>query len=277
MMCSASAVEPATAIWTAAPARIQIAYSYGANGGQLTVDLAAGTTSDGNQLISIENASGSESADVLLGDAGSNVLLGRGGDDTLRGGGGADTLDGGDGFDIANYLTSDAAVTVDLGAHSVAGGDAQGDQLSGIEALRGSAYADMLTGDASANTLWGDSGNDVLTGSAGADKLDGGDGIDRTDYAASAAAIAINLATGASSGGDAAGDVLTAIENIGGSSFCRQLDRRCRRQRPVGPQRRRCAGWGRRRRFPLWRGRGRHAAEWRRRRPADRRRPGPMC
>ncbi|OWJ68289.1 calcium-binding protein [Inquilinus limosus] len=189
----------------------------------VTIDLAAGTISDGTKLTSIENAFGSDENDLLIGTAGTNVLTGWIGDDTLRGGAGADTLDGGDGFDTADYSTSAAAVTVNLGTHTASGGDAQGDVLTAIEAVTGSAYADTLTGDAGANTLSGGAGNDVLTGGAGADRLDGGDGTDRADYAASAAAVTVNLATGVNSGGDAAGDVLTGIETLGGSAFADSL------------------------------------------------------
>ncbi|ABW30032.1 beta strand repeat-containing protein [Acaryochloris marina] len=45
-----------------------------------------------DQLISIENLTGSENNDVLLGNAEVNVLVGNGGDDTLTGGLGADTF-----------------------------------------------------------------------------------------------------------------------------------------------------------------------------------------
>ena len=190
----------------------------------VTIDLTAGRiVSDGTTLSSIENAFGSQGDDLLIGTAGVNVLTGWFGDDMLRGGAAADTLNGGDGFDTADYSTSAAAVTINLGAHIAAGGDAQGDQLSAIEAVSGSAYADTLTGDAGANSLFGNAGNDVLAGGAGADKFWGGDGIDRVDYATSAAGIAVSLAAGVNSGGDAAGDVLASIEALGGSAFADSL------------------------------------------------------
>ncbi|WP_461308392.1 calcium-binding protein, partial [Albidovulum sp.] len=85
----------------------------GTNG--VTVNLGAGTAIDGfgntDTLIGIENAAGSDYADVLIGDAGDNVLLGLGdnddlsggaGNDTLTGGAGDDTLSGGDGDDLLN-------------------------------------------------------------------------------------------------------------------------------------------------------------------------------
>ena len=60
-------------------------------------------------------------------------------------------------------------MTVNLGAGTAAGGDAQGDTLSGIEGLTGSAQADTLTGDSGDNMLDGGAGADVLTGGLGND------------------------------------------------------------------------------------------------------------
>ena len=58
-------------------------------------------------------------------------------------------------------------MTVNLGASTASGGDAEGDTLSGIENITGSAQADTLTGDGNANTLDGDGGDDTLIGGAG--------------------------------------------------------------------------------------------------------------
>ena len=54
-------------------------------------------------------------------------------------------------------------------------------------------------------------------GQAGADTLSGGAGVDEADYSASGAGVNVSLATGTGSGGDAAGDLLTGIENLTGS------------------------------------------------------------
>ncbi|MGO4841892.1 calcium-binding protein, partial [Rhizobiaceae sp. 2RAB30] len=62
-------------------------------------------------------------------------------------------------------------------------------------------------------------GDDVLAGLGGADQLVGGAGIDTIVYQSSAAAVTINLATGAASGGDALGDTLIDIENVEGTVF----------------------------------------------------------
>lgn len=266
----------------------------------VTVNLAAGTATDGDVLLGFENVVGTNQADSLTGDGGANALdglngndslAGTGGDDALTGGAGIDTLDGGTGndtlnggadadnlaggdgndvlnggldadslvggdgndvlaggagadglnggagSDTADYGTSTVALIASLAAGTVSGGDAQGDVLTSIENLAGTAYADSLTGDGGANVLSGRAGIDVLLGGAGADTLDGGDdndvleggagadaligggGIDRAEYLVSAAAVAINLATGIGSGGDAAGDTFVGIERVGGSAF----------------------------------------------------------
>ncbi|MGO4724063.1 hypothetical protein AB4112_11860, partial [Inquilinus sp. 2KB_23] len=165
---------------------------YSASAAGVTVDLISGTghggDAEGDTLFQIDNLVGSAFADHLTGDANANGLSGGAGNDTLRGGAGADALDGGDGSDFANYQGSATAVTVDLQAHTVSGGDAQGDTLTSIENLYGSSNDDHLTGDNGRNVIGGENGNDVLVGNggddamngeAGGDSLDGGDGNDR--------------------------------------------------------------------------------------------------
>jgi Ca2+-binding RTX toxin-like protein len=119
--------------------------------------------------------------DILVGTDGIDAIFGRGGNDTLIGLAGEDTLDGGDGIDTASYDGSPEGVTIDLGAGTASGGDAEGDLLISIENLTGSALGDVLTGDDGANTLIGSNGDDELEGGAGADFLDGGDGGDELD------------------------------------------------------------------------------------------------
>ena len=52
------------------------------------------------------------------------------------------------------------------------------DTLTGIESIRGSAFADTLTGSTLSNYLYGMDGNDTLSGGDGADRLIGGNGAD---------------------------------------------------------------------------------------------------
>jgi Ca2+-binding RTX toxin-like protein len=138
----------------------------------------------GDVLNSIENLYGSSFSDTLSGDAGRNIIGGEGGADLIDGRAGDDALSGEAGDDILN----------------------------------GRDGADRLVGGDGTDRLSGGTGNHILEGGAGADTLTGGNGIDTASYASSAAGVTVVLG-GASSGGDAQGDTLTAIEQVMGSGF----------------------------------------------------------
>jgi Ca2+-binding RTX toxin-like protein len=213
--------------------------SYSSATAGVAVDLSTGvgTLGDaaGDTLISIESLRGSNFDDILGGDGGNNSILGAGGNDTLYGGDGDDSLIGGAGADVheggagsdwASYA-GNTSVTADLAAGGSAG-DAAGDTYIGIERLRGSESADTLRGDSAGNVLLGAGGDDVLDGregddsligGPGADSLIGGAGVDLASYAASIAAVSVNLGTGSASGGEAAGDTLSGIEDVRGSNY----------------------------------------------------------
>jgi Ca2+-binding RTX toxin-like protein len=74
------------------------------SGSGVTVNLATGSasggTAAGDTFLGIENVSGSDFDDVLIGDAGNNHLYGGDGNDTLIGGAGQDTLRATGGHDI---------------------------------------------------------------------------------------------------------------------------------------------------------------------------------
>ena len=218
---------------------------------------------------------GSEGDDLLEGMPGADdIIHGGDGDDTLRGGGGADYLTGGAGADeidggedagraeffgsfrnyvwgdTAQYVDSDAGVTIDLATGTAEGGHAEGDTLIGIESIRGSDHADTLvarnegstlygqegddslSGGDGADYLWGGKGDDTLMGGAGgdyleggaaADVLDGGSGFNWVGYELSDAGVTINLATGEAEGGHADGDTLTGLRGVFGSSHADRL------------------------------------------------------
>jgi Ca2+-binding RTX toxin-like protein len=218
----------------------------------LITGLGSGGWAEGDILSGIENVSGTEANDTLIGNAENNILAGTGGDDTLegraandtlRGGTGADILDGGLGNDTAHYGASASGVIIDMLAGTASGGEAEGDTLISIERIVGSNHADTLTGTNVKDTLQsldgddtliGNEGNDVLDGGAGADILNGGLGLDTVTYARSSDAVQIDLLQGLVSGGDAEGDTLISIENLAGSDFDDTLIGNGARNRLVG-------------------------------------------
>lgn len=125
-----------------------------------------------------DSVTGDAGDDSLTGDGGADSLFGGTGDDQLFGGAGADKIDGGAGADTADYSTSSAAVSVKVNALANTGGDAQGDVLTNVENLTGSAYNDTLTGDSGANVLSGGAGDDTMSALNGSDSLSGGEGHD---------------------------------------------------------------------------------------------------
>jgi len=70
--------------------------------GGVTVDLGAGTDSDGGTLTGFEDLLGSSSDDTLIGDGGPNTIMGSDGNDVMRGRVGDDLLSGDSGDDTAN-------------------------------------------------------------------------------------------------------------------------------------------------------------------------------
>ena len=156
---------------------------------EATIDglYAAGAT--GSDLITLTSGN-----DTNTGTTGEDFLAGAAGNDTLTGGLGNDRLYGGDGDD---YL----------------GGGADNDILSG------GAGNDELRGQSGVDTLSGGDGDDTLMGGESGDILLGGAGSDTASYITSASAVNVNLSTGATSGGNAAGDTLTSIENLAGSAY----------------------------------------------------------
>ena len=132
-----------------------------------------------------ENLTGSRFKDKLTADqqnnelrglAGNDELYGLAGDDVLIGGTGADMLYGDDGRDLADYAGSSAGVQVTLKDDVMGtgvGGDAQGDQLSSIEDLRGTRLADILIGNSADNRL-----NPGIARDGNSDHVDGGAGSD---------------------------------------------------------------------------------------------------
>jgi len=95
----------------------------------LSTGRGSGGEAQGDTLSGIENVSGSQGWDSLVGNAGANTLQGWAGNDVLVGGGGADTLTGGAGADRFVY-TGTADSPVGAGADRIADfSHAQGDRI----------------------------------------------------------------------------------------------------------------------------------------------------
>ena len=118
------------------------------------VTLYAGIAFD----MVIENATGTNQDDEIIGNAEANVLKGEGGADNITGGDGEDILEGGAGNDILDG---------EVGDDELYGG-------AGEDELWGDVGDDLLEGGSEADELHGDAGDDWLDGGTGADTLIGG-------------------------------------------------------------------------------------------------------
>src|SRR5205085_4126577 len=103
----------------------------------------------------IENLTGSNFNDTLIGNAGNNILVG---------GAGNDILNGAAGIDAASYVTATSGVTVNLGLTTAQNTSSAGtDTLLNIENVTGSNFNDTLTGNASNNVINGGAGTDTVS------------------------------------------------------------------------------------------------------------------
>ena len=219
--------------WQSTPAadsdvKAQI-YNFGEINGSVGNDNLLGTTGDDTII-------GLAGNDVINGSSGQDRIYGGDGDDTIIGAAGSDWMDGGAGIDTLSYANADSGVTILLFNSVAMGGHADNDVFLNFENIRGSAFDDVLIGDDTPNLLIGGPGNDVLGGGGdddmlegqqgddlfpaddGADFLNGGAGIDTVDYGNSNEAVQVAIG-GVSTGGQAEGDFLYAIENVIGSGM----------------------------------------------------------
>jgi Ca2+-binding RTX toxin-like protein len=130
-------------------------------------------------VANVENVTGGELNDSILGDGLANVLKGRGGADTLEGRGGNDTLDGGSGADTLRGGADDDTYFVDNSGDVIVEAEDQGtadrvrtsvsyvpkadvhvEQLATTSSTRTSPI--NLTGNALAQEIIGNYGNNIL-------------------------------------------------------------------------------------------------------------------
>ena len=198
----------------------QVRYNFSPSG--VVVDLGAGTAQDGygsvDWLNSIEDVSGSNFGDTLIGTGGSNWLQPNAGNDLVIG------LGGTDGVHYSSWSTA-GLVAVQGVVVSLATGlaiDQWGgsDTLISIEDVAGSGFGDTITGSLGQNTI---------RPGAGADLIDGGAGADRVEYTDSALPIVtergvlVNLDTGLAIDPWGSTDTLISIERATGTEFADTL------------------------------------------------------
>jgi serralysin len=175
--------------------------SYAGAAGAVSVDLGAGTASDGDQLDEIENLLGSNFGDTLTGNAGANVLNGGAGSDAMAGLGGDDSYYVDNAGDVVSEGGGGGAADRVLASvtYALAAGQyleilrTTNDAGTGAINLTGNDLAQTITGNAGVNVLAGLGGNDVLDGLAGNDTMAGGLGND-TYYLDTAGDVITELA-----------------------------------------------------------------------------------
>ncbi|MFK7944881.1 MAG: calcium-binding protein, partial [Paracoccaceae bacterium] len=150
--------------------------------------IGQGGHAEGDILSEIEVLIGSDFGDEFVGNPNeSNIIDGGRGSDTITGGTeddlllgaqGGDTIDGGAGTDQTSYIFSLGGVTVNLSTGLAFGGHATGDDLTSIESVQGTFYADKLTTSGNDGALDGSNGDDTLRSMGGRVSLFGGGGDD---------------------------------------------------------------------------------------------------
>ncbi|MCW1918050.1 hypothetical protein NX862_04730 [Rhodobacter sp. KR11] len=220
---SAVTSEYATTIYNQTTGQSGVAYQINfyttggyplANGVAFSIPVSAGDTLTYNTWSGAGQTSYSTFAPLSSGPIPDGYVDGTTGDDSI---GSAFTDATGDKIDNNDAILSGSSGNDDF----VRAGDGN-DTVSagaGHDKIYGGNGNDSLDGGAGNDSLYGEAGNDTLMGGAGNDILDGGDGTDLASYASSTAAVNVNLATAVSSGGYAADDTLTGIENLTGSSY----------------------------------------------------------
>ena len=158
-------------------ANFHIITSLQKNGGSTSVDITP--------LIFINEYTGTNGNDILIGSNKDDTLLGLLGDDFIEGLAGNDTLDGGMGVDTVSYKSAESGVRVNLStqwAVSISKNNEANigrDTVINFEDIFGSNYDDWLIGDHRSNVLNGSAGNDTLNGAGGKDTFIGGPGADK--------------------------------------------------------------------------------------------------
>ena len=208
----------------------------------VSVSLAAGTATGFGETLNVEDASGGDGDDLLIGSSADNRLLGYGGNDvisgrvgndTLAGGSGVNSLSGEDGDDtyrfsqvVASDVVDDAGGGMDVADFTTFSANlvlAVGGASAPLRVTQGGNFQAAFVTDEIESVLLG-SGSDTLEikqGSSTIASVDAGDGIDSVSYqgnasgwAAWTSGVNVSLAAGAATG---FGATLNVEDASGGS------------------------------------------------------------
>ncbi|MDB5523533.1 MAG: hypothetical protein JWM58_1296 [Rhizobium sp.] len=120
-------------------------------------------------LIGVENIIGSTHDDSLTGNSERNVINGGAGNDTVVVSGGNDILNGDGGIDTADLSSVGDKTVIDMGRNISFSASIQIVTLIGMENVRGTGFADLITGTSSDNVIAGGLGDDRMSGGGGSD------------------------------------------------------------------------------------------------------------
>ena len=200
-----------TADYSKSPEAVMVDLSALSATGEM-MPTAMGGYAEGDMLYGIENITGTDYTDLLVGDAEDNHLKGGQGDDWddpdtprvteggLFGGGGNDTLNGGRGNDWLDASESTEAESVTLigsSGNDMLIGGAGNDGTAAVAAVMDDPETEdmdeSMPGMSAVAGLAGGNGDDTLAGGAGADIMDGGNGSDTADYSDSDDGVQISF------------------------------------------------------------------------------------
>lgn len=154
---------------------------------------APGTKTSYSEPFEVE-LTGGAGDDRIATDSSTDHIDAGVGSDRVETGAGKDVVvagaapDGPDIFNLGSGSASDAdevsyaaRTTPVVMENHLAGAEGEGDQLIGVEVVRGGSAGDRLSGGEGFDWLIGEAGNDRIDGGSGADRLDGGLGEDTLD------------------------------------------------------------------------------------------------
>jgi Ca2+-binding RTX toxin-like protein len=141
--------------------------------------------------MNVPTITGTDAAENVNGTPGAELINALGGSDWITPGGGNDTIDGGSGRDMLSFynlpdtpgrLNTEYRLDLDLSAGTAITSGPDVYQISNIERITGTIFADRIKGDAGDNELRGLGDYDWFVATTGNDTINGGTGQDMISY-----------------------------------------------------------------------------------------------